>query len=150
MLQEIINQAGEGLLSKLTGQFGIDESKAREALSVSKESLVSSLGKEVGSGNFDGILELLNAGNAAQNTDLFKNLLSGLNTDYVAKLGISPETATQIGNMVLPAIISAISGSKSGEIGKFDLVKMLGEGFGGSLMDKAGDILKGGLGNLFK
>jgi hypothetical protein len=76
--------------------------------------------------------------------------MAGLNSSYVSKLGISPEMATKIGNLVLPMIVSAISGSKSGDIGKADLMKMLGEGFGGSLMGKASDLLKGGLGNLFK
>lgn len=150
MLQDIINQTAGGLLSDLKGKIGLDEDKAKETLNVSKDSLISSLGKEVGSGNIDGILNMLNAGPGAQNTDLFKNLMEGLNSSYITKLGISPEMASKIGNLVLPMILSAISGSKSGEIGKVDLMKMLGEGFGGSLMGKAGDLLKGGLGNLFK
>ncbi|MCF1750946.1 hypothetical protein [Mariniradius sediminis] len=150
MLQDIINQTADGLLSDLKGKIGLDEDKAKETLNVSKDSLISSLGKEVGSGNIDGILNMLNAGPGAQNTDLFKNLMAGLNSSYISKLGISPEMASKIGNLVLPMIVSAISGSKSGEIGKVDLMKMLGEGFGGSLMGKAGDLLKGGLGNLFK
>lgn len=150
MLQDVINQAADGLLSELKGKFGLDEAKAKETLSLSKDSLLSSLGKEVGSGNLDGILNMLNAGSGVPNTDLFKSLLAGLNSSYVSKLGISPEMASQISNLVLPILVSAISGSKSGEIGKIDLMKMLGEGFGGSLMGKAGDLLKGGLGNLFK
>lgn len=150
MLQDIINQTADGLLSDLKGKFGLDEAKANETLSISKDSLISSLGKEVASGNLDGILNMLNAGSGAQNTDVFKNLMEGLNSSYISKLGISPEMASRIGNVVLPMILSAISGAKSGELGKIDLMKMLGEGFGGSLMDKAGDLLKGGLGNLFK
>lgn len=150
MLQDIINQTADGLLSDLKGKFGLDEATANETLSISKDSLISSLGKEVASGNLDGILNMLNAGAGAQNTDVFKNLMEGLNSSYISKLGISPEMASRIGNVVLPMILSAISGAKSGELGKIDLMKMLGEGFGGSLTDKAGDLLKGGLGNLFK
>jgi hypothetical protein len=150
MLQDIINQTADGLLSDLKGKFGLDEAKANETLGISKDSLISSLGKEVASGNLDGILNMLNAGSGAQNTEVFKNLMEGLNSSYISKLGISPEMASRIGNVVLPMILSAISGAKSGELGKIDLMKMLGEGFGGSLMDKAGDLLKGGLGNLFK
>lgn len=150
MLQDIINQTADGLLSDLKGKFGLDDAKANETLSISKDSLISSLGKEVASGNLDGILNMLNAGSGAQNTDVFKNLMEGLNSSYISKLGISPEMASRIGNVVLPMILSAISGAKSGELGKIDLMKMLGEGFGGSLMDKAGDLLKGRLGNLFK
>ena len=150
MLQDIINQTTGSLLSDLRGKIGLDEGTAKEELDVSKESLISSLGKEVASGNLNGIIGMLNAGSDAKNTGVFKNLLSGLNSSYVSKLGISPELANQIGNLVLPVILSAIAGSKSGDFGKTDLTKMLGEGFGGSLMDKAGDLLKGGLGNLFK
>jgi hypothetical protein len=67
MLQDIINQTADGLLSDLKGKFGLDEAKAKETLSVSKDSLISTLGKEVGSGNLDGILNMLNAGSGVKN-----------------------------------------------------------------------------------
>lgn len=150
MIQDILNKTSSDLISGLTGQFGLGQDQAKNAMNLTKDSLLSSFGKEAASGNMDGMLKMLNMGSGAQSSPMFQNMLGDLSGSYIAKLGVSPQTASQISNFILPKIISAISGSKSGAFDKSDLIKMIGQGAGGSLADKAGDLLKGGLGNLFK
>lgn len=150
MFQEIFNSASGDLLSGLTGQIGLSQDQAKSAMNVTKDNLLSSLGKEAASGNMDGILKMLNMGSSAQSSPIFQNLVGNLSSSYISKLGVSPQIASQISNFILPKIISAISGSKTGDLDKSDLMKMITQGAGGSLANKAGDILKGGLGNLFK
>lgn len=150
MLQEILAQTSSELLSGLTGKVGLDQDKAKQTLDLTKDSLVSSLGKEAFSGNLDGILNMVNMGSSAPQSPVFQSLLGGLNKDYISKLGLSPEIAEKIGNIVLPAIINAIFNSKPGNLDISDLTKMLGGGHGDSLLGKAGDLLKGGLGSFFK
>lgn len=150
MFQEIFNKTSGDLLSGLTGQLGLGQDQAKSALNITKDNLLSSLGKEAATGNMDGILKMLNMGSGAQSSPIFQNLVGGLSSSYISKLGVSPQIASQISTFILPKIISAISGSKSGNLDKSDLIKMITQGAGGSLADKAGNILKGGLGNLFK
>ena len=138
------------MISGLTEKFGLDQSKASEAVSTTKSSLFESLTKEAAGGNFDGILGMLNTGSGLTSNPMFKSILGNLTGSYASKLGLSPEMAMSVASFVLPKIISAISGSKSGNIEKTDLVKMLGQSSGKAIADKASDLLKGGLGGLFK
>ncbi len=150
MFQEIFNKTSGDILSGLTEQFGLGQDQAKSAINLTKDNLISSIGKEAATGNMDGILKMLNMGSGAQSSPMFQNLVGDLSSSYISKLGVSPQIASQISNFILPKIIAAISGSKSGNLDKSDLMKMISQGAGSSLSDKAGDLLKGGLGNLFK
>ena len=150
MSQEILSKTSTELLSGLTGKVGLGQDQARQALDVSKESLVSSIGKEALAGNLDEILNMVNMGASANQAPIFQNLLGGLDKDLISKMGVSPDIANQIGKVVLPALIKAISDYKVGNLDVSDLTKMLGGGLGESILGKAGDLLKGGLGNFFK
>ena len=150
MSQEILSKTSTELLSGLTGKVGLGQDQARQALDVTKDSLVSSIGKEALAGNLDEILKMVNMGASANQSPIFQNLLGGLDKDLISKMGVSPDIANQIGKVVLPALIKAISDYKEGNLDVSDLTKMLGGGLGESILGKAGDLLKGGLGNFFK
>lgn len=150
MLQEILSKTSTELLSGLTGKVGLGQDQARQALDVTKDSLVSSIGKEALAGNLDEILNMVNMGASANQSPIFQNFLGGLDKDLISKMGVSPDIANQIGKVVLPALIKAISDYKEGNLDVSDLTKMLGGGLGESILGKAGDLLKGGLGNFFK
>jgi|GEM_PF-1477212 len=150
MLDSILKNISPELISALTKDHGLDSGKAKDALNVTKDSLIGGLTKEAATGNFNSILSLLNAGGSAKNNPLFQSLSGSMASSYISKLGIPPNQANMISNFILPKILSAVSGSKSGNFSQADLVKMLGQGGASSLGDKASSILKGGLGNLFK
>lgn len=150
MLQEILSKTSTELLSGLTGKVGLGQDQARQALDVTKDSLLSSIGKEALAGNLDEILNMVNMGASANQSPIFQNFLGGLDKDLISKMGVSPDIANQIGKVVLPALIKAISDYKEGNLDVSDLTKMLGGGLGESILGKAGDLLKGGLGNFFK
>ena len=150
MISSLLENLSPELISGLTEKFGLDQSKASEAVSTTKSSLFESLTKEAAGGNFDGILGMLNTGSGLTSNPMFKSILGNLTGSYASKLGLSPDMAMSVASFVLPKIISAISGSKSGTIEKTDLVKMLGQSSGKAIADKASDLLKGGLGGLFK
>ncbi len=137
------------MISGLIDQFGLGKDQAKNAMDLTKESLLSSLDKGMATGNTGDILKMLNMGSEFQSSSMFHNMLGDLSSNYISKLGVSPQTASKISNFILPKIISAISRSKSGAFDKSDLIKMISQGAGGSLADKAGDLLKGELGNLF-
>lgn len=150
MLQEILGQVSAQLTSGLKEKVGLDPDQAKQALDLSKDSLISSISREAISGNLDGILNMVNMGASAGQSPVFQNLLGGLDKDLISKMGVSPEIAGKISTVVLPAIIKAISDYKEGNLDISDLTKMIGGGLGDSFLGKAGDLLKGGLGNFFK
>ncbi|MFC0264417.1 DUF937 domain-containing protein [Fontibacter flavus] len=150
MIQEILSKLSPELINGLTNQIGLDSTQAKNALDTTKDSLMGSLGKEIAGGNFDGILNMLNEGSSASNTPMFQKIIGSLSSSYMSKLGLSADKASMISSFILPKIISAISNSKSGNFNQTDLIGMLGKNLGDSLGEKAGNLLKGGLGNLFK
>jgi hypothetical protein len=150
MLDSILKNLSPELINGLTKDHGLDSGKAKDALNITKDSLIGGLSKEAATGNFNSILGLLNSGGKSASNPLFQSLTGSLASSYISKLGIPSNQANMISNFVLPKILSAVSGSKSGNFNQADLVKMLGQGGASSLGDKASSILKGGLGNLFK
>ncbi|WP_291783909.1 DUF937 domain-containing protein [Cecembia sp.] len=150
MIDSILKNISPDLIKGLTQSHGLDANKAKDTLNVTKDSLVGSLTKEASTGNFNAILGLLNSGGNASSNPLFQSLTGSMASSYISKLGIPADKANMISSFILPKIISAISGSKSGDFSQADLIKMLGQGGASSLGDKASSILKGGLGNLFK
>jgi hypothetical protein len=150
MIQDILKNLSPELVNGLTQQVGLNSNQANEALATTSDTLISSLGKEVTSGNFDGILNMLNKGSNASKSPLFDSIAGNLTKNYISKMGLSPQIAGMVSSFVLPKIISTLSSSKSGGFNQADLIKMIGQSAGGSLGDKASSILKGGLGNLFK
>jgi hypothetical protein len=150
MISSLLDQLSPELISGMTQKFGLDQNKASEAVVTTKDSLLESLTKEVSGGNFEGILGMLNQGSGLTQNPLFKSILGNLSGSFAAKLGLSPEMALSIASFVLPKIIAAVANTKEGNIDKTDLIKMLGQSSGKAIADKASDLLKGGLGGLFK
>jgi hypothetical protein len=112
--------------------------------------LVGSLGKELSLGNVEGVLGMVNQSTNVNSNPIFNRIVRKLAEDYGSKLGLSSEKAQMIPSFLLSKIISAISGSKSGNINSTDLMEMVGSSAGDALKDKASDVLKKGLGNFFK
>jgi hypothetical protein len=150
MLQEILAKTSNDLLSGLTEKVGLGQGQAKQALDLTKDNLLSTVGKEAFSGNLDGILEMVNLGASADQSPIFQSILNSLNKDFISKMGLPPELAAKVSTVILPAIIKAISDYKEGNLDASDLTKMLGGGLGESMLGKAGNLLKGGLGNFFK
>ncbi|WP_041779378.1 DUF937 domain-containing protein [Belliella baltica] len=149
MIQEIFSKLSPELISNLTNSYGLSNDQASKTISTTKESLISSLGKEVSSGNIDGILNMVNNSSNLSSNPMFSGLINKLAQDYGSKLGLSSDKTIQIASFILPKIIKAISGSKSGNIEKTDLMSMMGSAAGDALKSKASDALKKGLGNFF-
>ncbi|GAB2634857.1 DUF937 domain-containing protein [Belliella aquatica] len=149
-MTELFSKLSPELISNLTSSFGLSNDQASQTISTTKDSLVSSLGKEVSSGNMDGILSMVNNSSNLTSNPMFSGLVSKLAQDYGSKLGLSSEKTMAIASFILPKIISAISGSKSGNIEKTDLMSMVGSAAGDAIKNKASDALKKGLGNFFK
>lgn len=150
MLEQVLKNISPELLKGLTENFGMDQGQANKAITTTKDGLLGGLSKELASGNVGGLLDLLNQKGSQTSNPVFQGLASSLSSQFVQKMGFNPDRAGLITNFILPKIFSAFSNSKKGGFSQNDLMDMLGKAAGGSLSGQVGNILKGGLGNLFK
>lgn len=150
MLEQIFKNISPELINGLTQNFGLDQGQARQAISVTKESLLGNLSKEFTSGNINGLLDLFNHKGSQKANPAFQNLATSLSNQFSQNLSLAPDRAGLITNFILPKIISALSNNSKGNLSQNDLMDMIGKAAGGSISGQVGNLLKGGLGNLLK
>lgn len=149
MLDSIIKNIGPELIGKITGQFNLSEDQASKTMDITKDTILSTATQEVGKGNLDGVLAMVNQGSAAKGSSTFQNIANNLVGTLSSKLGLSDSVATKLTDFVLPFLLDKLAAKTGGNADKKDLMEMLGDQAGNFLQGKAGDML-GGLGNLLK
>jgi hypothetical protein len=151
MLEQILKSGGSELLSQLGSKFNIDKSVGSKILDVSGDTLKSGLGKEVLSGNFDGILALLNGKGGSAASALSGSLTKSLVGNLLDKVGLKNEMAQQVATMVVSFVVDSFAKKQpKGGFSVESLTEMFKSSAGDMLKNKASDLLKGGLGGLFK
>jgi hypothetical protein len=146
MLNTIVKNIAPDVLSAMTGKFGLNQEMGNRAVDTTKDSLQEGVSNEISKGNLDGLLSMFNSGGAGEGNSTFQNLSSKLSGDYIQKLGLSPDLASQISHFVLPLVMNKISSMLGGKVDKESLSNALSTG---GLLGKAGDLL-GGVANIFK
>lgn len=146
MLNTIVKNIAPEVLSAVTGKFGLNQDMGNKTVDTTKESLQEGVANEISKGNLDGLLSMFNNGESGAGNSTFQSLSSKLSGDYIQKLGLSPDIASQISHYVLPLVLDKISSMLGGKVDKETLTDALSSG---GLLSKAGDLL-GGLGNIFK
>lgn len=146
MLNTIVKNIAPEVLSAVTEKFGLNQEMGEKAVDTTKESLQEGVSNEISKGNLDGLLSMFNNGGAGTSNSTFQSLSSKLSGDYIQKLGLSPDLASQISQYVLPLVMNKISSMLGGKVDKESLTNALSKG---GLLGKAGDLL-GGLGSIFK
>lgn len=141
MIEEFIGK----LKSEVGGQLG----NQSELSSVNMDSVFSVVGdvvkkestKEMLGGNLSGLMELFSdKPNKAGANKIQSKMFSGIVSDLISKLGLSPSQSKTIAEIALPALISMIS-KKSSASSKDD---------GSVLTDIFGGMDKGGIGGMAK
>lgn len=145
MLNTIVKNIAPEVLSAVTEKFGLNQEMGQKTVDTTKESLQEGVSNEINKGNLDGLLSMFNSG-ADGNNSTFQSLTSKLSGDYIQKLGLSPDLASQISQYVLPLVMKQITSMLGGKVDQESLSQALSKG---GLLGKAGDLL-GGLGSLFK
>jgi len=146
MLNSIIKNIAPEVLSAVTQKFDLNPEMGNRAVDTTKDSLQASVSDEITKGNLDGLLSMFNSTGNSTDNHTFQSIASRLSGDYIQKLGLAPDLASQISTYVLPLVLDKISSMLGGKVDKESLAGALGKG---GLLNKAGDIL-GGLGNIFK
>ncbi|RAI85023.1 DUF937 domain-containing protein [Algoriphagus yeomjeoni] len=164
MLEQLLNMA-EGPLQEMLA--GMDQKQPGNSASVLKESIASSVQKQVASGDLGAIKEMFSGSETSPGASVINNLQGDVSANLMDKLGISKEQAMSIAAAALPMIMnffnkrvndapqdngdimSSIVSSLQGGKGKVDAGDLLGSLMGGGKGGSGGMDL-GGLMDLGK
>ena len=165
MLDQLLTMA-EGPLQEMLA--GMNQNKAGSSASALKETIASTVQKQVASGDLSTIKEMFSGKETSPNAPVINNLQGDVSTGLMDKLGISKEQAMGIAAAALPmimnffnkrvndapqdnndivsSVISSLQGGQ-GRINTGDLLgSLLGRGKGGSdlggLMDLGKSLFK--------
>lgn len=151
MLNNLLKEGAPELLSMLGSKFNLTSTQAGSALDVSAETLQGDLLNEAKSGNIDGILSLFNGQSSSAASSLTGKLTNSLTKNLLSKVGISNEIAVKVSEFIIPFVLERIGKKKpSGGFTSESIIDLFKGSLGSQIQDKASDLLKGGLGGLFK
>jgi len=151
MLDELLKSGGSELISQLGSKFNLNSTQGNKVVDVTTDVLKKGITKEVTSGNFDGILSLLNGKSSSAGSALTNSLTESLVAGFISKVGLSKEVSGTIAKFVIPFLMSKLAKNKpSGGFNAASLMSIVQGSAGDAIKGKAEDLLKGGLGNLFK
>ncbi|NQX91392.1 MAG: hypothetical protein HRT74_04520 [Flavobacteriales bacterium] len=150
MLDQLLSAAKGQLGDVLSGQ-GIGADKIDDIAGISQDAVKEGVMEQVSAGNLDGIMSLFSGKEEASTSNpIVGSMISSFAGMAAEKLGFDSEKAGGIASTVIPMVVGLIQSKMSGEGSgdTSDLLSSLGLDSGG-IMDKAKDLLGGGLGNLF-
>ena len=103
MLEQLLNMA-EGPLQEMLS--GMDQSQPGTSASVLKDSIASSVQKQVASGDLSAIKEMFSGNETPPGASVINNLQGDVSANLMDKLGISKEQAMSIAAAALPMIMN--------------------------------------------
>jgi len=156
MLDDLLKLAQSQLGSQLKEQVGFSQDQVEKTADVAKESFFKQMASEAMSGNLPQLLDIFNGNSTTTVTNpIVMRLFDQFKGDLMEKMGVSPQTAAKVSQIVIPFIMSKIGSSETGRaenegsmMSKLGLDNMgsIGGMLGGLLGGKGG---KGGLGGFF-
>lgn len=103
MLEQLLSMA-EGPLQEMLS--GMDQNQPGNSASVLKDSIASSVQKQVASGDLSAIKEMFSGGKTSPGAPVINNLQGDVSQNLMEKLGISKEQAMGIAAAALPMIMN--------------------------------------------
>ena len=149
MIEELIGKLKSEVGDQLTNETDVSSGDLDNVFSVFGDVLKNEGAKELMSGNLSGLMNLFSdEPNDTEANHIESNVSSGIVSELMGKLGISPDQAQKIVAIALPILMNMIT-NKKGSNSKDDssfLTELLGGGDKGGLGGLAGGLL----GSLFK
>lgn len=157
MLDSLLDGLKGQVASTIAEKTGLDLGQAEQAIPVAKDSIVDGVMGAVGGGNVSGVLDMLKGavgggGGGLVENMVYKSIAGNFINKATSSLGLSDDMASSISGLALPMILSKVGGAAqeagdTDEIDQSSVMSALGLDAGG-LMNKAKDLLGGGLGSL--
>lgn len=110
MIETILSGLKDQLAGDLQQKAGVQGNMLDDILKVTGKVASKEVSKEMLSGNLDAVMNLFSdKSNNAQASSLQDNIMQGMITNFVQKLGLSKETAVQATRIIIPALMNMIT-----------------------------------------
>lgn len=147
MLESLVNSVKGQLTGELQNKFNLQPDAANKSVDLAKDNLSEGLKKEATSGDFGGIMDILNGNKGATDHPAMNSMIGNYVHDLSTKLGIPEQVAKQVGPYVISFLMNKFSGKVQAEgMNKAGILGMLGGGLSDNITKGIGDKL----GGLFK
>lgn len=147
MLENLINSVKGQLTGELQNKFQLQPDTASKSVDLAKDNLTNGLKNEAASGDFGGIMDMLQGNKATTDHPAMNGIIGNYVNDLSTKLGIPEQVAKQVGPYAISFLMNKFSGKVQAEgTNKAGIMGMLG----GGLTDNITKGIGGKLGGLFK
>ncbi len=115
MLDDLLQLAKSQLGTQLKQDANLSDEQVEKTADVAKESFFKQMASEAMSGNLPQLLDIFNGKSTATTANpMVSRLVNQFGGDMMEKMGLSPEKAAMISNMVIPFIMSKIASPETG------------------------------------
>ena len=115
MLDQLINMGKQQFGQALKQKENLNDQQVNETFNVAQDSFLGGLKDHAMSGNISQLTSLFN-GNTGKSTSLIQSILGKFVPQLSSKLGISPDKAGSIGNMIIPFLVEKFAGKETGTV----------------------------------
>lgn len=110
MLDLILNGLKEQIGGDLQQKAGVSSNMLDDILKITGSVATKEVSKQMLSGNLDAVMNLFSKqANNAQANSLQDNIVNGMVSDFVQKLGLNKQTATTVTTIIIPALMNLIT-----------------------------------------
>jgi uncharacterized protein YidB (DUF937 family) len=114
MIETILNGLKGQVGGELQQKAGVNPSMLDDILKVTGNVATKEVSKEMLSGNIGAVMNLFSKQeNNAQANSLQSNIMNGMVSGFVQKLGLNQQTATMATNIILPVLMNLITKKNS-------------------------------------
>lgn len=110
MLDLILNGLKEQVGGDLQQKAGVSSNMMDDILKITGSVATKEVSKQMLSGNLDAVMNLFsNQANNAQANSLQDNIVNGMVSNFVQKLGLNKQTATTVTSIIIPVLMNMIT-----------------------------------------
>lgn len=110
MLESILNGLKDQVGGELQQKAGVQPNMLEDILKITGSVATKEVSKEMMSGGLDTVMNLFsNQANNAQAGSLQNNIMQGMVTNFVQKLGLKKETAAMATAIIIPVLMNMIT-----------------------------------------
>jgi hypothetical protein len=146
MLEQLINSLKSEVGGQLTSQSNLPSGHADQIFSIISSVAKSEVARHILSGKLSDVMNLFSKSQNSEGANqLQSNISSGVVSDLISKMGISPEAASNIASTALPALFEKITNhnSTTPDDDPSPLHDLFGTGGSNGILDTAKNLLGG-------
>lgn len=114
MLEQILSGLKDQIGNEVQQKAGVSSSMLDDILKITGNVATKEVSKEMLGGNLDAVKNLFSSGGkSSKASSLQDNIMNGMVSSFVEKLGLNKETANTVTSLIMPALMNIITKKNS-------------------------------------